>query len=142
MKVLNIKKATPIFSGIITTSERYTEDESTHNGILDTTKLGQIKDIQKVISTSEQAIARGVKSESIVLLDFKRYARSKQKKNSLKETTDDYYDSTITYEIPTILLDDREHLLIDVSDVSLIVDEFEWCNEGVDEVSDNNIILN
>lgn len=142
MKILNIKMATPTNGGIITTADKYTEEESTHNGILDTTKLGVVKDLQAIVSVSDMVAARGYKQGDLVLLDFKRYAVQKQKKNNLKQSMHEHYDNTISFEIPTILLDNREHLLIDLNDISLKVNEFEWITEGEGLVTGEQIILN
>lgn len=142
MKILNIKMATPTSSGIITTADKYTEEDSTHNGILDTTKLGVVKDLQKIVSVSDMVAARGYKKGDLVLLDFKRYAITKQTKNKLKDTIDEHYSNVVSYEIPTILLDGGEHLLIDLNDISLKVDEYEWITEGEGLVSEAQIILN
>ena len=65
-----------------------------------------------------------------VLLDFKRYAKLTQKKDSLKSTMDEHYNNIKSYEIPTVLIGNKEHLHLDVGDISLIVNEFEYVTEG------------
>jgi len=132
MKILNIKKATPIFSGIITTCNRYSEEESKHGSIIDTSKLNQVKDIQEIVSSSEQARARGLNNGDILSISFDRYKKSKQvkKQNSIMGDIDEHYDKTLYYDIPVILLDYKEHLLIDISDVTLKIDEHEYITEG------------
>ena len=142
MKVLNIKKAIPMHSALIVTAERYNEEESTHNGILDTSKLNQVKDIQTVVSPSEMVAARGIKEGDVLLIDFKKYAKYKQKKNSMKETMDEHYDNILSFEIPTLLLDNREHLLIDMNDIALKVSDYEYVNEGEGLLSGEKVILN
>lgn len=142
MKILSIKKATPMHSSLIVTADRFTEEESTHNGIIDTTKVGQVKDIQVVVSPSEMVAARGIKEGDVLLVDFKKYAKYKQKKNSMKETMDEHYDNVLSFEIPTLLLDGREHLLIDMNDIALRVSEYEYVNDGEGLLSGEQIILN
>lgn len=142
MKILNIKKAVPMHSALIITADRFTREESTHNGIIDTTKEGQIKDIQTVVSPSEMVTARGIKEGDVLLVDFKKYAKYKQKKNSMKETMDEHYDNILSFEIPTLLLDGREHLLIDMNDIALRVSEYEYVTEGEGLLSGEQIILN
>jgi hypothetical protein len=117
MKVLNIKKAIPMFTGIITTCERYTEDECKHGSIIDSTKINQIKDIQKIISLSDSSIARGLKEGMTLSL-------------SLVNDIDEHYSKEMYYEVPTIILDYKEHLLLDIQDISLIIDDYEYINEG------------
>ena len=142
MKVLNIKKATPTSSQIITTADKYTEDECMQNGILDTTKLGVIKDLQKIVSSSKMASDRGFNEGDFVLLDFKRYAKQIQSKNSIKDTMDEYYENNVSFQIPSITINSVDHLLLDFGDVSLKVDEFDWVDEIQEEIGDNNITLN
>ena len=129
-------------SSLIVTADRFTEEESTHNGIIDTTKVGQVKDIQVVVSPSEMVAARGIKDGDVLLIDFKKYAKYKQKKNSMKETMDEHYDNILSFEIPTILLDGREHLLIDMNDIALRVSDYEYVNEGEGLLSGEQVILN
>lgn len=138
MKTLNIKKAKPMFSGIITTCDRYTDDDCIHLGIIDTTKLGKIKEFQTIVSMSDQAISRGLVVGNLLALSFERYKKSKSKRdNSIINDTDEHYNKEIIYELPVILLDNREHMLVDISDIELIVEEFEYTNEG-----EENILIN
>lgn len=143
MKVLNIKKATPTSSQIITTADKYTEEECMQNGILDTTKLGVIKDLQKIVASSKMSSDRGFNEGDYVLLDFKRYARPIQSKNSIKDTMDEHYETNVSFQIPSITINSVEHLLLDFGDVSLKVDAFDWVDE-VDEdlITGDEIILN
>lgn len=132
MKILNIKKATPMFTGVITTCDRYSEDECRHGVIIDNSKLNQIKDIQKVISISEGAKARGVKEGDTLSLSFDRYRKSKnvKKENSLANDFDENWGKEAYYELPTMMIDFKEHLLMDVSDISMIIDDYEYVTEG------------
>lgn len=141
MKVLNIKKATPMFSGVITTCSRYNEEESSHGTIIDSTKLNQIKDIQEIVSLSEQAKARGLSVGDTLSISFERYKKSKQvkKKNSIMGDIDEHYEKQDYYDLPTLLLDNREHLLIDVADITLKIDEFEYITEGEGLISGEKI---
>ena len=143
MKVLNIKKATPTSSQIITTADKYTEEECMQNGILDTTKLGVIKDLQKIVASSKMSSDRGFNEGDYVLLDFKRYARPIQSKNSIKDTMDEHYETNVSFQIPSITINSVEHLLLDFGDVSLKVDAFDWVDEaGEDLITGDEIILN
>ena len=129
MNILNIKKATPMFSGIITTCDRYSEAESKHGSIIDTGKLNQIKDIQTIISLSEQAKARGLNEGDVLSVSFERYKKSTQKKDSMKGLMEEYKHS-FYYELPIILLDKKECLLMDISDITLRIDDYEYITEG------------
>ena len=130
MKKINLIKVTPQSTGIITTADRFTTEESKHNGIIDSTKEGQLKDIQKVVFVSRFAKERGIEVDDIVSLDFKRYAQMSQKKDSLKEGMDEHYNSVLKYNIPILLIEKKEHLKLDIADIDLKIDEFEYYTEG------------
>jgi len=119
-----------MFTRLITTADRYTEKEATHNGIIDSSKVNVIKDLQTIVSVSEQATARDLKVGDTILLDFGRYAQMKQKKDSLKATTDEFYNNVASYNIPIIMINLEEHLFVDISDVQLVVEEHEFIDEG------------
>ena len=134
MSYINVKKATPMFSGIITTCERYTEAESTSDGIIDTSKLDRIKEMQTVVSPSEQVKARGIKEGDLLALSFEKYKKSKNvKRNDFG--IDEEYSKSFYYEMPVLLLDGREHLLVDISDIELKIDEFEWVKDDVNLIN-------
>lgn len=137
MKILNIKKATPMFSGVIVSCDRYTEEDSTSNGIVDSSMLDKIKEVQTVVSTSEQAKNRGIENGALVALSYERYKKVQNTKNNTFEI-DEQYNKSFYYEMPVILLDGREHLLIDLSDIELKIDEFEY----IDEVKAEELVLN
>lgn len=129
-------------TAMITTADRFSEEESTHNFILDSTKVGQLKDLQQIVAVSEYAKGRGLKPGGYVLLDFKKYMKSTQKKNSLQETMDEHYSSDVSFEVPMILLDGQEALFLDTNDVVIIVDEFEYLKEGEGLITGTEVNLN
>lgn len=49
-----LKKVTPMFNGILTTSDVYTIEDCTYNGIVDSEFVGKVKQIQKVIAIGAQ----------------------------------------------------------------------------------------
>lgn len=143
MKILSIQKATPMGNGIIVTCDRYTEDECSHMGILDTTRLGKIKEFQTVVSIGEFAKTRGIGVGDFLALNFDRYKKSKniKRENSLINDTDEHYSKEVIYELPVLLLADREHMLIDVSDIELKIDEHEYIIEGEDSILNNTELI-
>lgn len=142
MKVLNIKAATPSGYGIITTADKYTEEECTVGGIIDTTKLGVIKDMQKIVSASTSAIGRGFTNDKLVLLDFSKYMKTTQKKDTLKSSMDEHYMNNVSFEIPMIHLDGSEHLLVDIDCITLTIDDHEWIEDTTGDEIESEIILN
>jgi hypothetical protein len=135
MKLINIKKATPMFTGIITTCDRYTEEEATDGGVVNDAMLGRIKEIQTVISPSEQCKARGINQDDVLALSFEKYKKVRKSKN-LDYGIDENYSNEYYYEMPVMPMDGRECLFIDISDIELKIDEFEW----VDEPKENLIV--
>lgn len=125
MKVISIKKAIPMHSGIIVTCDRYTAEETTSNGIEDTAMTGRIKEIQKVVSPSEQSTNRGIKVDDLVALSYENYKKTQNvKKNDFG--IDESYNKQVYYEMPLIMLDGREHMLVDLNDIELKIEEFEY----------------
>lgn len=135
MKVLNLKKVTPLRGDIVTTADRYTEDECIFNGILNTTKVNTVKDIQKIISAGPDAIRHGVSVGSSVIVNFNRFQSnsSKSRENSLSNDVkgEEFFKKKV-YNLPTILVDSAECLFINIQDIELVVDDFEYVDEGVD----------
>ena len=125
MKILSIKKATPMSTGVIVTCNRYTAEDTTQDGIEDVSMTGRIKEVQTVVSPSESAISRGVKENLLVALSYERYKKVKNtKKNDFG--IDEEYDKKVYYEMPVMILDGKEHMLVDISDIELKIDEFEY----------------
>lgn len=125
MKIFSIKKATPMSTGVIVTCDRYTVDETTTDGIEDVSMTGRIKEIQTVISPSKGCIDRGVVEGTLVALSYENYKKTKNvKKNTFG--IDEEYDKHVYYEMPVMLIDNRECMLVDISDIELKIDEFEY----------------
>ena len=124
---INIKKLRPTFSGIITTADVFTEADCTNNsGLIDSNRVGTIKNIQTIVSTGPEATARGFKEGDLVSLNFNRYAEYKQKKDSIKSSMkDEIYNGVITYHIPTVTINYEDYLHLDVGDVEFITEDYE-----------------
>lgn len=125
MKILSIKKATPMFTGVIVTCDRYTAEDTTQDGIEDVSMTGRIKELQTVISPSEQCLNRGIKVGDLVALSYEKYKKEKNvRKNDFG--VDEDFNKQIYYEMPVIMIDNKEHMLVDISDIELKVEEFEY----------------
>ena len=55
-----LKKVTPTFNGILTTSDVYTIEDCTYNGIVDSEFVGKVKQIQKAIAEEIGMSSNGV----------------------------------------------------------------------------------
>ena len=125
MKILSLKKVTPMFTGIIVTCDRYTVEETTTDGIEDVSMTGRIKEIQTVVSPSEQCVNRGIKTGDLVALTYEKYKKVEKTSNN-DFGISDIVKSKTYYEMPVMVLDGKEHMLIDVSDIELKIDDYEY----------------
>lgn len=107
-----------MFTGIITTAVTYKGDMTTANGlILDTTRMeGTLNTYQTVIAVG--ATVQGVEPGDVVKINYKRYAMVQHTPGNLDAANNKMSDNmSITYEIPMIVLDGKECLLIQNNDV-------------------------
>ena len=125
MKILSLKKVTPMFTGVIVTCDRYTIDDTTTDGIEDVSMTGRIKEIQTVVSPSEQCVNRGIKIGDLVALTYEKYKKVEKTSNNDFEISEIVKSKTY-YEMPVMVLDGREHMLIDISDIELKIDDYEY----------------
>ena len=80
--------------GWIEGSDRFKEEELiTNSGIVDSTKIDTIKDIQTVLSIGDSV--RDVKVGDLVAITFKAYGESKYRKDSMKASMDEDYHNVI-----------------------------------------------
>ena len=125
MKILSIRKATPMSTGLIVTCDRYTVEDTTSDGIEDVAMTGRIKEIQTVVSPSKGCIERGVIEGTLVALSYENYKKTKNVKNH-NFGIDEEYNKQVYYEMPVMMYDGGEHMLVDLSDIELKIDEFEY----------------
>ena len=125
MKILSLKKVTPMFTGVIVTCDRYTVEETTTDGIEDVSMTGRIKEIQTIVSPSEQCVNRGIKVGDLVALTYEKYKKVKNERKA-NFNIDEEYSKQVYYEMPVMVLDGREHMLIDISDIELKIDDYEY----------------
>lgn len=127
-----LKEVKPLFTKIICTADRFTEEESYNSsGLLDATKIGAVKELQEVVSSSTYAENQGIHKGDTVILSFNRYAVYKQKQtNSLKNDFDEEFKKQLKHELPFISINSSDFLLLDTSDVVLIVNDLEIVEES------------
>ena len=120
--MLNIKKIKPMFTALVTTMDKYEEDQ-TIGGLIDVKKsVGALKEYQKVISVGNSV--RGIKEGDLVCIDPKRFSIPEHKSNGLKDGVIGD-NMTIGYAFDTIELDGKQCLLLQDRDISFIVEEYE-----------------
>lgn len=118
--MIKIKKIKPMFTAILTTMNTY-EDDVTCNSIIVKTK-GTIKEYQKVVAVGDTV--RSVKVGDLVCINPKRYAVVKHQEGSLQDGVISD-NPVVRYNFDIIEMNDTPYLLLQDSDISYIIEEFE-----------------
>lgn len=115
----------PLFTKILVTANTYTEEECvSENGLLEKDQVGMLKEVQEVISVGSSV--KEFKPGDLVQINFSRYARKRYSKDETKaDMPDEYFNETISYEIPMFEVNGELVLQVDVQDVLFVVEEFE-----------------
>ena len=119
--MVNIKDIRPVYTRLLTTAERYQEDQ-TNGVLLDANKLeGRYKEYQKVVRIGSSV--REVSVGDTVLIDPSRYMKRKFSDNSLRE---DFVDNPIVeINIPTVTMDGVDYFMIEERDIAYIIESYE-----------------
>lgn len=119
---INIKKIKPLYTAIVTTMDKYEEDE--YNGsLIDSTKTkGTLKEYQKVIAVGD--LVKNIQVGDLVCINPSRYAVKKHKEGSLKDgvVTD---NPVITYNFNVVELNGVPHLLLSDRDIEFVVEDYD-----------------
>ena len=83
--MLHIKKIKPMFTGIVTTGDRYTEDMYDDHGLIEC-KKGDLKTYQTVVAVGD--MVRGINIGDKVMINVMNYAVRKYDPNSIKNDMD------------------------------------------------------
>jgi len=138
MKKTVLMKVKPMYTRVVTTADKYTEEDAINEfGILEASKVGLVKNIQTVVAINERATEMGVNVGDKVLLNFTNYMVRKMAKNSIQEDMDEYYNPVVRYEFPTLEIDEQECLLLNTSDIIVVVLE----TREVEVKPANNILI-
>lgn len=121
--MLNIKKIRPLFTKIVTTLDRYEEDQTTKGGLVVAKKqAGFVKDYQRIVAVGSNPA--GLKVGDIVMINPARYAVMKHQQGSLKDGVIED-NPVLSYSLPIIELDGVPHLLLETQDVNFVIEEYE-----------------
>lgn len=127
--MLKINKIKPLYTKLITTADKYKNDQKVGN-ILDANRLeGRYKEYQKVVSIG--SAVREVKVGDLVLIDPSRYIKRKFSDNSLRE--DFVENPIISIDIPTVLMGDTDYFMLDERDIVYIIEDSEEIPDPVEE---------
>lgn len=133
--MLNIKKVKPMFTTIVTTMDKYEQDELI-GGIIDNTKQqGTLKEYQRVIAIGNAV--RDIKVGDLVSINPSRFAVKKHREGSLKDgiITD---NPVVAFNFDTINIDGNTCLVLQDRDIEFIIEEFEEIPN--ETISVNNVV--
>ena len=118
--MINIKKIRPLFTKIVTTMNRYEEDQTTDGGLVVAQKqAGAVKEYQTIVAVGSNSA--GLKVGDVVMVNPSRYAVMKHKEGSLKDGV--ISDNPVLgYNLPIIELDKVPQLLLETSDIDFVAD--------------------
>lgn len=139
---LNIKKIRPMFNQVITTMDKYSDDEMKTGSIIDVSKVNNpIKEYQKVVAVGP--MVRNIEVGDIVMINPKRYGKVRHKEGSLKDgvITD---NPVISYNFNVIELNHTPFLLLLDQDIDFIIEEYEEVEDSPQSdiiVPNNDIIV-
>lgn len=139
---LNIKKIRPMFNQVITTMDKYSDDEMKTGSIIDVSKVNNpIKDYQKVVAVGP--MVRNIEVGDIVMINPKRYGKVRHKEGSLKDgvITD---NPVVSYNFNVIELNHTPFLLLLDQDIDFIIEEYEEVKDSPQSdiiVPNNDIIV-
>ena len=112
-----------MFTGLVTTMDRYTSDVYTDGGLIDMSrKKGMIKEYQRVICVG--GAVREIKEGDLVCINPTRFAVKKHKEGTLKDgvITD---NPVVEYDFDIIELDGIPYLYLQDRDINFIITDFE-----------------
>ena len=101
--MLKITKIKPMFTSIITTGEKFSEEMFNEAGLIEN-KKGDLKTYQRVIAIGP--MVRDIKVGDMVAIDVSHYAIRKYDPNSIKNDMD--MNKTISYAFNWVTIDDDE----------------------------------
>lgn len=113
-------KVRPMFNKIITTMDSY-EDDQRVNGVIDSRRTkGSLKEYQTVIAVGD--MVRDIKVGDVVVINPTHYAIKKRDDNSLVNDIEGG-NPVLGYRFNTIILNDKECLMLEDRDINFIIEE-------------------
>lgn len=121
--MLRVKKIRPMFTALITTMDKYSEDVRTADGIIDVSKQqGGLKEYQRVLAVG--SMVRDIKVGDLVCVNPTRFAVRKHKPGTLKDGV--VTDNPVTsYNFDVVEVDGQQCLLLQDRDIDFIIEDYE-----------------
>lgn len=120
--MIKIKKIKPLFNAIVTTMNKYEEDE-TYAGIITKNRAkGAVKEYQTVVAVGTSV--RDIKEGDVVKINPIRYAVKKYPENSMKDGIITHNEE-IGYNFSVIEMNGVDYLYLRDNDIDYIITEYE-----------------
>lgn len=124
--MLKVHDIRPVFNRVLTTANKYKEQQYTEGGLIDGTHLeGTAKEYQTVIKVG--SAVREVKPGDVVLIDPTRYIKRRYSKDSIQNDLDN--NPIISIEIPTVEMDGVDYFMIDDRDILYVITDSDEVEE-------------
>lgn len=121
--MLKIKKIKPMFTHLITTTDKYEEDVVTSGGLITVNRQkGSVKEYQRVVAVG--SMVKDIKVGDLVLINPKNYRVLKHEKGSMKDgvITD---NPIVGYNIPTVEINGEQFMYLDDRDIEYVIEDYE-----------------
>lgn len=124
-----IKKVRPLFTGVVTTAQKYQGEITTDAGlILANKREGQLNIYQSVVAVGK--MVTDLKPGDVVCVNYKRYFKPKHVPGVIEDNIQS--DNIVaTYEIPSIEMDGQKFLFLQNNDIEFVVEEYEVDEGGL-----------
>lgn len=136
--MLKLKKVKPLFTKIICTADKYTEQRFIPgtNLVAPSDAKDGLKEYQTVVAVGNEVST--VKVGDLVCINPQDYAVKKWDKNSMKSDMNDVYNQVVNYNFSMIVIDGKDHLLLKERDVDFIIEEGEEVAEQLPQIIKEN----
>lgn len=117
-----------MFTGLITTMNKYEDYNVTQGGIIDASRqVGALKEYQTVLSVG--TAIRDIKAGDVVWVNPRRFAKPKHTPGSLKDGVIE--DNVVeSYNFDVIKLNGKDCLLLQDRDIEFIIEEYDEIEEA------------
>ena len=137
--MLHITKIKPLYNYILTTGDKY-EDDEYENGIITASK-GDLKLYQKVLEVG--TTVRDIKVGDMIMFSPQNYAQMKYDKNSIQNDLDN--NKVIKWHLPWVTVYDekdnpKEYLMLNERDVLYVIEGKEVKGSSI-KIDGNKLIL-
>ena len=124
-----IKKVRPLFTGVVTTAQKYRGEVTTDAGLVLANKLeGQLNIYQTVVAVGK--MVSDLKPGDVVCVNYKRYFKPVHVPGVIEDNVQSD-KIRASYEIPSIEIDGQQYLFLQNNDIEFVVEEYDIDEGGL-----------